>query len=67
MFIGNVTVVMPVIPMVSMIAGQIPTITNMTPCVSPINTKITAIAAWIITQIPAYTILSGIKMKLNPK
>ena len=44
MFIGNVTIVRPMIPMATIIAGQIPTIVNMTPSVSPINAKITAIA-----------------------
>ena len=44
MFIGNVTIVRPVIPKARIIAGQIPTIVNMTPSVSPINAKIAAIA-----------------------
>ena len=44
MFIGNVTIVRPVIPKARIIAGQIPTIVNKTPSASPIDAKITAIA-----------------------
>ena len=44
MFIGNVTMVRPVIITARIIAGQIPTIVNKTPSVSPINANITAIA-----------------------
>ena len=67
MFTGNVMMVTPVIPMVRIIAGTIPTIVNMTVSASPINANRTAIIAWMDAKIPAYTILSGIKMKLNPK
>ena len=63
MFNGNVTMVTPVIPMVRIIAGTIPTIVNKTVSASPINAKITAIIAWMDATIPAYTILNGVKMK----
>ena len=45
MFTGNVMMVTPVIPMVRINAGTIPTIVNMTVSASPINAKITAIIA----------------------
>ena len=45
MFTGNVMTVTPVIPMVRINAGTIPTIVNMTVSVSPINAKRTAIIA----------------------
>ena len=53
MFIGNVTTVMPVIPMARINAGQIPTMVKIIPSVSPINAKRTAITASMHRKIPA--------------